>query len=98
MKTKYAVPNELVSDLMELDMVSDEAEALEKVASGEVIPALKQKHGALQEEFKVLSDKTGGLSNCAGEDEERMIGLSQDLERAESAIETLNELIASREG
>jgi hypothetical protein len=83
MKTKYAVPNWLVKDLITSGMAQDEGAALEKAASGEVLGALLQRKnrdlGHLEVEFKHL----GG----------RGIALAENIESLKSDIEEIKEYI-----
>jgi hypothetical protein len=86
MKTKYAVPQALIDDLMRSGMASDEEEALEKVASGEALDALKESKVKELYNLEIEFKHTDG----------RGIYNAERIDELKEGIEELNELIALR--
>jgi len=101
MKTKYAIPKALVDDLIMSGMVSDETEAMEKVASGEALDVLRSsKNRKLQElqiEYRHLSDASDGLSDMAYSEFDRAKTVSDDMSVLEEDIEEIDRLIELRD-
>jgi len=88
MKTKYAIPTALVDDLILSGMATDEDEAIEKVASGSGLVALRN-HKQRQLETLMIEKDHGITHRGASE--------GSKISELESEIEEINKLIEFRD-
>ena len=87
MKTKYAIPKDLVDDLVKSGMVQDEESALEKVASGEALDALLQRKEA----------QLAGLEPEFAHVDSRGVILESSIDSTKASIKELKYLIEQRD-
>ena len=87
MKTKYAIPKDLVDDLVKSGMVQDEESALEKVASGEALDALLQRKEA----------QLAGLETEFAHFDSRGVILESSIDSTKDSIKELKYLIEQRD-
>ena len=87
MKTKYAIPKDLVDDLVKSGMVQDEESALEKVASGVALDALLQRKEA----------QLAGLETEFAHFDSRGVILESSIDSTKDSIKELKYLIEQRD-